>query len=884
MAAVRTGPPKRRRAAKKNRLGVVVAIAALVFAAGWLGAVEASRPHVSGDRLRFDQFVEQVEAGRVESAKLLDIDSHVVGTYRPDGEAGEPRSYNAPYLKARANVERVIDLLLGAAVPTTIDQQDHKRLLPVFQGVMAVLLLVTVLGYLVISMLRGTGPFRVRSAARRIRAEDSTATFADVAGQDEAVAELREIRDFLADPSRFATVGATIPKGVLLFGPPGCGKTLMARALAGEAGASFFSISGSDFMERFVGVGAARVRDLFERARESAPALIFIDELDSIGRSRTMGGNVAVHSEQEQSLNQILTEMDGFSTSQGIIVLAATNRPDVLDPALLRPGRFDRSIGLELPGEEGRLAILTLHAATKVLDPGADLGVVAAKALGMTGADLANILNEAALLAARAGRASIAQDQLDEALQRVLEAPERQRRLAMRQRSVGKRFSAADKVTFADVAGVDDAIEELAEVKTYLADPSRYAALGAHVPRGILLSGPPGTGKTLLARAVAGEANAAFFSAASSEFVEIWVGQGAARVRDLFAEARSVAPAIVFLDELDAIGGQRGSGVTSGGQSEREATLNQILVEMDGFDAKAAVIVMAATNRPDILDPALVRPGRFDRQVEITLPDRAGRRAILDVHARSKRLAPDVDLDVVAGLTQGFSGADLANVLNEAALLAARRSMAEISMALVEEGADRASLGLASRRTKMSDEERRLVAYHEAGHALVARCFPDALRLHKVTILPRGRALGHNRFIDDSDRVVLSRRRLLERMAGQLGGRVAEVIVIGDLSSGAAGDLRAANELAQQMVREWGMSEALGAQVFLENRRSWDPRGWSEESARTIDAEVARLVSEAEAVATTVLAGRRPQLDRLAEALLEHETLSVAEIEKLVPE
>ncbi|MEO6121901.1 MAG: AAA family ATPase [Acidimicrobiales bacterium] len=882
MAAVRTPPPSRRRNQKKNRLGTWSAVVALVLTAAYLGTIEASRPHVGGDLLRFDQFVDQVEAGRVDSAKLLDIDSYVVGTYRPEGEGAASKTYNVPYLKARSSTERVIDLLLGADVPTTIDQQDSKRLLELLRLILPLLILLTLGAYFLVSMLRGTGPFAVRSSARKLRAEDANATFADVAGQDAAVAELREIRDFLADPTRFATVGASIPKGILLFGPPGCGKTLMARALAGEAGASFFSISGSDFMERFVGVGAARVRDLFEKARESTPALIFIDELDSIGRSRIMGGNVAVNTEQEQSLNQILAEMDGFSPSDGIIVLAATNRPDILDPALLRPGRFDRSVGLELPDEAGRLAILTLHATGKVLDEDVDLSVIANRAIGMTGADLANVLNEAALLAARAERTTVAQEQLEEALKRTLEAPERQRRLAMRARSVGKRSAVNDKVTFADVAGVDDAIEELSEIKSYLAEPSRYLAIGARVPRGILLSGPPGCGKTLLARAVAGEANAAFFSASASEFVEIWVGQGAARVRDLFAEARSVAPSIVFLDELDAIGGQRGGGPASGGGSEREATLNQILVELDGFDDRSAVIVMAATNRPDMLDSALVRPGRFDRQVEITLPDRAGRRAILDVHARGKRLGTDVELDVVASLTQGFSGADLANVLNEAALLAARRGATEIPMSLVEEGVDRAGLGVASRGTTMSEEERRLVAYHEAGHALVARAYPGSLTLHKVTITPRGRALGHNRFIDDTDRVVLSRNRLLERMAGQLGGRAAELLVLGDVSSSASGDLQAANNLAQQMVRFWGMSDAIGAKVFIEDPRSADPRGWSERAASTIDSEVARMVAEAGEVATTVLTACRRQLDQLAEALLEQETLTAAEIEKIV--
>ncbi|MGH9281486.1 MAG: AAA family ATPase, partial [Acidimicrobiales bacterium] len=831
----------RRPQTKKSRLGLWTALAVLVLAAAYFGTLEASRPHVSGDRLRFNDFVDLVGRGQIIEARILDIDSYVTGQYRPDGTDGqELRRFNTPYLKANGSVDRMVDLLTG--VPTTIDQQDHKRILGILGLLIPTLILVVLLVYLFLSYRQGTGLFGVRSAARKIHPDDVKVTFADVAGQDAAVTELREIKDFLSDPGRFAAVGATVPKGVLLYGPPGCGKTLLARALAGEAGASFFSISGSDFVEMYVGVGAARVRDLFEKARESTPALIFIDELDSIGRSRGRVGTVVAHSEQEQALNQILAEMDGFSPLEGLIVVAATNRPDVLDPALLRPGRFDRSLGLELPNEVDRLAILQLHAANKSLDPGADLDAVARRAIGMTGADLASVINEAALLAARARRTTIAQTELDQALKRVMEAPERQRRLSMRQRSIGKRFSNEARVTFADVAGVDDAIEELSDIQTYLAEPARYADLGAKVPRGILLAGPPGCGKTLLARAVAGEANAAFFSVAASEFVEIFVGQGAARVRELFAEARSVAPAIVFIDELDAIGTHRGGGFDGG---ERDQTVNQILVELDGFEAHSAVIVMAATNRPDMLDTALIRPGRFDRQVEISMPDRAGRRAILEVHARHKHLSPEVDLEAIAAITQGYSGADLANVLNEAALLAARRAVPVITPALVDEGVDRAALGVASRGTIMTEDERRLVAYHEAGHALVARALPGSPKPHKLTIVPRARSLGHCTLVDDAERHVSSKARMLDRMAGLLGGRVAEQLVLGDVSSGASNDLERANSLARTMVSEWGMSDRLGAQVFVEERNRWQvSRPWSEASARAIDAGVAGFLSK----------------------------------------
>jgi len=723
-----------------------------------------------------------------------------------------------------------------------------------------------------------------RSIGRRFTSEDRV-TFADVAGQDAAVAELSEVRDFLADPERFAAIGAVVPRGVLLYGPPGCGKTLMARALAGEANAAFFSVGASEFVEMFIGQGAARVRELFAEARSMAPAIVFVDELDAIARSRAGKGPEANH-DQEQALNQILAEMDGFSPTEGVILLGATNRPEVIDQALLRPGRFDRTIGLALPDQDARRRILGVHAAGKRLGPAVDLGALASRAIGLTGADLAGLMNEAALLAVRAGRAVVGQDELDRALQRILQAPAEQRRLSDRARSIGRRAANEERVTFADVAGVADAQEELAEVREYLGDPARFTRMGARVPRGILLSGPPGCGKTLLARAVAGEANAAFFSASGSEFVEVYVGEGASRVRELFAEARSMAPSIVFIDEIDAVGARRQSGGRDGGHREFEQTLNQILVEMDGFDTEGAVIVMAATNRPDMLDPALVRPGRFDRMVTITLPDRAGRRDILALHAGGKPLGADADLDVVAGLTQGFSGADLANVVNEAALLAARRGGEGIDMAALEEGIDRARLGILSRSTIMSDEERRIVAYHEAGHALVALALPGGAPPHKLTIAPRGGTLGHCSLVDTHDRSIRTRSRLVGHMAVLLGGRLAEVIEFGEPSSSAGSDLEAASHIARQMVRELGMSDALGPLSYAEGPISTGsgPRTYSEEASRLIDAEARRLGEEASALASDTLLRRRAALRRVAEALLERETLTAAELHDLATE
>ncbi len=439
-------------------------------------------------------------------------------------------------------------------------------------------------------------------------------------------------------------------------------------------------------------------------------------------------------------------------------------------------------------------------------------------------------------------------------------------------------------VTFADVAGCDEAVEELSEIRDFLAEPERFQAMGAKIPKGVLLFGPPGTGKTLLARAVAGEAGAPFFSISGSDFVEMFVGVGASRVRDLFEQAKQEAPAIIFVDEIDAVGRHRGTG-TGGGHDEREQTLNQLLVEMDGFDPAAGVILIAATNRPDILDPALLRPGRFDRQIVIDQPDLAGRRAILDVHARGKPLGPDVDLGVLARRTPGFTGADLANMLNEAALLATRRGESSISMAECEEAIDRLLAGAERKSRVMSEREKRVIAYHEAGHALVGHVLPNTDPIHKVSIIARGRALGWTLALPTEDRLLRTRAELLDEMAMLLGGRTAEELIFGDPTTGAANDIERATQIARAMVTQYGMSEALGPQHL--GRRAGEPFLGREtpgepdhgpEVAAAIDAEVARLLSEARAESREILTLRRATLDRLADALVEHETLGDPEL------
>ena len=446
-------------------------------------------------------------------------------------------------------------------------------------------------------------------------------------------------------------------------------------------------------------------------------------------------------------------------------------------------------------------------------------------------------------------------------------------------RSRARRYEASgDKVTFADVAGIDEAKDELSEVVDFLRNPDKYRKLGARIPHGVLLSGPPGTGKTLLARAVAGEAEVPFFSLAASEFVEAIVGVGAARVRDLFKEAKENAPAIVFIDELDAIGRSRTSGVAgfSGGNDEREQTLNQILTEMDGFDSATNVIVLGATNRPDVLDRALLRPGRFDRRVAVQPPDRAGREAILRVHIRGVPLGPDVDLARIAATTPGMVGADLANLVNEAALTAARRQHDVVEEADFTDALERIVLG-AERKVLMSKEDRRRTAYHEGGHAIVGMLTPGADPVRKVSIIPRGMALGVTFSAPDADRFNYLEPEILAKIKGALGGRAAEEVVFGEISTGAESDLEQLTALARQMVGRWGMSDALGP-VSVIPRDGSGPflpgvAEVSPETQKLLDDEVRRIVAEAHAEVVTLLTENRARLDALASALLDHETL-----------
>ncbi len=456
-------------------------------------------------------------------------------------------------------------------------------------------------------------------------------------------------------------------------------------------------------------------------------------------------------------------------------------------------------------------------------------------------------------------------------------------------KSRAKRMSVdSPKITFRDVAGVDEAVEELHEIKEFLENPKKFQALGARIPKGVLLYGPPGTGKTLLARAVAGEAGVPFFSISGSDFVEMFVGVGASRVRDLFEQAKQNSPCIIFMDEIDAVGRHRGAGL-GGGHDEREQTLNQLLVEMDGFEMKDNIILIAATNRPDILDPALLRPGRFDRQIVVDRPDRLGRKKILEVHTRGKPLAREIDVDALAGQTPGFTGADLSNLVNEAALLAARNGKREITQIELEEGIMRVIAGPEKKTRVMSNKERKITAYHEMGHAIVGHFLPNSDPIHKISVISRGQALGYTISLPGEDKFLTTRAELQDQMAMTLGGRAAEEICFDEITTGASNDIEKVTATAKQMVMRFGMSEKLGPRVFghdhgqpfLGREFSSEP-DYSDEIAREIDDEIRRIVEMAHVQAKNILSERRAELEKLSEILIKRETIEKVQFESLL--
>ena len=768
-----------------------------------------------------------------------------------------------------------------------------------FSGIFGLLLPLIIIGALIFlyRFFKGSGGGQggnpmssvlgiLKSRARMFMPSMVKERFSDVAGAYKAKEDLRDIIDFLKNPEKYRKMGAKIPRGILLVGEPGNGKTYLARATAGEAGVPFFTITGSDFIEVFVGVGAARVRDLFAQARKNAPCIIFIDEIDAIGRHRAsgLGGG---HDEREQTLNQLLTELDGFDSSPvPVVVMAATNIPEVLDKALLRPGRFDHQVEVPYPELPEREEVLRIHSRNKKFDETADLHQIAIDTAGFTCADLANLLNIAAINASKDNRAYLTQEDLKKAVRKIQEGREStQREPSLLQKGSGhaRMFTPSQvKLRFADVAGLPEAKEELSDVITYLKDPSRFTRAGARVPHGVLLVGDPGNGKTMLAKAMAGEAKCPFFAASGAEFIEQYVGVGASRVRDLFAQARKHAPCIVFIDEIDSIGLRRHAG--DSGTAEYAQTLNQLLTEMDGFETSAdkPIIVVGATNRVDILDSALLRPGRFDRQVHIPYPSIDVRQEVLKIHTRNKKLDPSVDLYIIARGTPGFSGAQLENLVNEAALAAVNDNREVVTLDDLEEARDKILLGKKQQTIKQTKEELNVTAYHESGHALVNLLLPiHTDPLHKLTILPRGGTMGVTYSLPERDKYSITKEQLLVQIEQCLGGRAAEEIAFNQITTGASHDFKVASGIARMMVCTYGMSD-LGQVSYGSSYAEYANTQPSDKTRERIDQEVQKIIDTAYSAAKKLLTENRDKLDLLAKTLLEKETLHAQEVYELL--
>ncbi|MGC2310526.1 MAG: ATP-dependent zinc metalloprotease FtsH [Candidatus Babeliaceae bacterium] len=823
------------------------------------------------------QFVDQVKHDNVKSVHIIGQSAY--------GILKDGRAFEATV----ADTNKIWDLLEEHHVDVATSSPSHQFN---FWYLLFILLMIGI-PFVIWYMLKqargsngGAGAIfsMGKSKARLFMPSQIKVNFNSVAGADQAKEELQDLVDFLKNPERYMRLGAKLTRGVLLIGEPGNGKTLLAKAVAGEANCPFFSISGSDFIEVFVGVGASRIRDLFERARRHSPCIIFIDEIDAIGRQRGsgLGGG---HDEREQTLNQLLIEMDGFESSNiPVIVIAATNIPDVLDKALLRPGRFDRRIEIPYPDQEGREKILLIHTRTVKLGADVDLKKIAFDTAGLSGADLENLVNQAAIGATKKNHEQVMMQDFEDAYQKLLsqQAANTSSQSAMMCRTTSKPrvfMPSQIKVKFKDVAGNKEAKEELVDVIDFLRNPKKYTRLGARLTRGVLLVGDPGNGKTLLARAVAGEANCPFFSVSGSDFVEMYVGLGASRVRDLFTQARKHSPCIIFIDELDAVGGKRTASAYR--NDERDQTLNQLLVEMDGFEsAQTPIIVIAATNRKDILDNALLRPGRFDRQVEVPYPMLEGRQEILELHARKVKMNPQVDLHTVARATPGFSGASLAHLINEAAILAAKDGCEEVTDRQIQEARDKIIMGKTMPTKIMSSEELRLTAFHEAGHTLVAALQePDHIPLYKVTIIPRGFSLGATHYLPEKDTVSRNREEILASITSSLGGRVAEELVFQKISTGASNDFEQATEEARRMVCYYGMSDKLGPVIYKRNEYH---QQYSERTAYEIDEEVRSIVKTCYQKAVDLLRNNQDKLTLLAEELLKKETLESQEVYELL--
>ncbi|MBI2790705.1 MAG: ATP-dependent zinc metalloprotease FtsH [Gammaproteobacteria bacterium] len=687
----------------------------------------------------------------------------------------------------------------------------------------------------------------------------------DIAGMKEAKEDVKQFLDFIKDPEKFEKIGARPPKGIMMYGPPGTGKTMIARAIAGEANATFISASGAAFEESYVGTGAARVRELFKIARKNKPAIIFIDEIDALAPAR---GTENLSMSHIQTVNQLLSEMENVDTSKnkGIFVIAATNRLEAIDNALLRPGRFDWQIHINLPTDEDRKEILTkMLKKIKVSD--IDIDKLVENSAGYSGADLSNLVNEAAIIATKNDKKAVDMDSFQLAFNKI----------ATYEKDLSPTLSIKIlspnevKTQFSDIAGMNEAKKEVTEVVDFLKSPKEFTRLGAKPPGGIIIYGPPGTGKTLMARAIAGEAKVNFLAISGSAFDERYVGVGASRVRELFKLARKYKPCIVFIDEIDALAPTRNPSDISG----NDQTLNQFLNEMDNIQKgiNEGIIFIGATNRLDIIDPAVLRPGRFDRKVFFRLPTIQEREEILQVHMKNIKVGADVSLKKLAQTTTGFSGADLANLVNEAAIEATRKNKDAVDMKSFEEANDKIILGVNMGSGSYTEQERKLTAYHEAGHALVGLLHPDHPRaFHKMTIGLRGSTLGATHFRVKTEEYSWTKKQLEALICTSLGGYVAEELIFGkdNVTTGASSDLINANEIVKKMVTKYAMSD--NQSLIVDDVIS--------EGDVAKNAEI--ILKRDYDIAKDILQKNMDKLHLLANALLEKETLDYEQIVELL--